>query len=495
MNDSGAAVAAAGEIEIPHNWTPRIYQGRLWNAMIGGCKRAIDIAHRRWGKDEVCLHWTCLAAHDRIATYWHMLPMASQARKAIWEAVNPHTGKRRIDEAFPHELRASTRENDMMIKLKCGSTWQVLGSDNFDSLVGSPPAGLVFSEWALCNPAAWAYLKPILDENGGWAMFITTPRGKNHAYQMYQMAKNNPKWFAEVSNVLKTGRFSRAELEEQRSEYVAMYGEDQGGAMFEQELMCSFDAAILGAYYGMEMSAAENEGRITSVQHDPALPVYTAWDLGRTDDTSIWFFQTHWGEIRVIDHYKASGKDPKHYAEVIHGRKIDVSEYGENGKPVKWKLGEPIPEHAHRIAYRYGRHWLPHDARPKSFASPRSAIEQLNDFNVKSFIVPSLSVQDGIQAARATLKHCYFDQKRCEFGIESLKNYRREWDEDAKIFTDKPVHDWCSHAADSFRYLSLIWRNPESEKPVEKPRFLHDMTANEVFWPQHQASSGSRERI
>jgi len=489
------ADVASPDIELPHNWTPRIYQGRLWNYMLRGGTRAEVIAHRRWGKDEVALHWSAVAAHDRVASYWHMLPQASQARKAIWDAINPHTGKRRIDEAFPLHLRKRTREQDMFIEFKVGSTWQVLGSDNFNSLVGSPPAGIVMSEWALCNPAAWAYLKPILDENGGWAMFITTPRGKNHAHAMLQMALRNPKWFAEVSNVLKTGRFSKSELEEQREEYRAMYGKDQGDAMFEQELMCSFEAAILGAYYGLEMADAQREGRIGSVPHDPSLPVFTAWDIGRTDDTSIWFYQVAWGEIRVIDHFKASGKDPKHYAEACHGREIIVEEHGENGKPVKWHLGAPIPESAHRIAYRYGLHWLPHDAKPKTFASPRSGLEQLRDFGIKAKITPKLSVQDGIMSARATLPHCWFDEERCDFGIESLRNYRREWDDEAKIFTDNPVHDWTSHASDAFRYLSLVWRNPESEKPVEKPRFLHDLTASEVFWPSQSSTSVQRERI
>ncbi|MGG1947097.1 hypothetical protein AB1286_20150 [Trinickia sp. NRRL B-1857] len=486
----------AAEIELPFNWTPRTYQGRLWNYLLRGGKRAIDIAHRRWGKDEVALHWTAVAAHDRVASYWHMLPQASQARKAIWDAINPHTGKRRIDEAFPLELRKRTREQDMFIEFKAGSTWQVLGSDNFNSLVGSPPAGIVMSEWALCNPAAWAYLKPILDENGGWAMFITTPRGKNHAYAMHKMALANPKWFAEVSNVLKTGRFSKAELEEQRAEYIAMYGEDQGNAMFEQELMCSFEAAILGAYYGLELAQAERDGRICSVPHDPSLPVFTAWDLGHSDDTSIWFFQVHWGEIRVIDHYRASGKDVQHYAEALLGRTIRVDERGEKGEPKKWHFDALIPEHAHRMAYRYGRHWGPHDARPKTLAgNGRSIVQQLNDFGIKMAIVPQLGLQDGIMAARATLKHCWFDEVRCEFGIESLKNYRRVWDSDKKMFDDKPEHDWTSHAADAFRYLSLIWRNPEAEKPVEKPRYLHDLTANEVFWPAQGTHQPEMERI
>lgn len=484
------------EIELPHNWTPRRYQGRLWNYLIGGGKRAIDIAHRRWGKDEVMLHWTAVAAHDRVANYWHMLPKATQARKAIWTAVNPHTGKRRIDEAFPEAIRKRTRDQDMFIEFNNGSTWQVLGSDNYDNYVGSPPAGIVLSEWALCNPAVWAYLKPILDENGGWAAFITTPRGKNHAHKMLQMALANPKWFAEVSNVLKTGRFSLAELEEQRAEYRALYGEEQGDAMFEQELMCSFEAAILGAYYGKEMAAAERDGRIGRVPHDPNLPVITVWDLGHSDDTSIWFAQVHWGEIRLIDHYRASGQGLQQYAEALSGRKIIVDERGEKGEPTRWHYSDVIPEHAHRIAYRYGRHWGPHDARPKTLAANgRSIVQQLDDFGIRMGIVPSLGLQDGIQSARATLPQCWFDAERCEFGIESLKTYRREWDDVAKIFRELPLHDWTSHAADAFRYLSLVWKFPVEERPQEAPRFFNDLTAREVFWPSQPSQPIHQERI
>jgi phage terminase large subunit len=483
-------------IRIPNGWTPRKYQMPLWRYLENGGRRAIDIAHRRWGKDDVALHWGCVAAHQRPATYWHMLPQATQARKAIWEAVNPHSGIRRIDEAFPVALRDTTREQEMMIRLKTGATWQVVGSDNFNSLVGSPPAGIVFSEFALANPYSWAYLKPILDENGGWAIFITTPRGRNHAHKMYEAAKRDPSWFAERSSALDTGRFTRKQLDEFKKEYIDLFGEDMGSAMFEQEYLCSFDAAILGAYYGKEIAEAEREGRICSVAHDASLPVFTAWDLGHSDDTSIWFFQVHWGEIRIIDHYRAAGQDLHHYAEVLCGRRIIVTERGDKGEPKKWVHGEPVPEHSHRIAYRYGRHWGPHDARPKTLAANgRSIVQQLDDYGVRMAIVPQLSVQDGIQSARSTLKHCWFDETRCAYGLDSLKNYRREWDEDKRMFKESPEHDWTSHAADAFRYLSLIWKNPESEKPIEKPRFLHDLTANEVFWPKEHVNAHERERI
>lgn len=225
-------------INIPNNWMPRWYQVSLWKYLWAGGKRAIVIGHRRWGKDDVCLHWAAVSAIRKPATYWHMLPEAAQARKAIWEAVNPNTGKRRIDEAFPKEIREVTRENEMLIKIRGGGTWQVLGSDNYSSLVGSPPYGVVFSEWALADPLAWAYIRPILRENGGWALFITTPRGSNHAKAMYEAAINRPGWHSEVSTVKKTKVLSVEALEEERQEYVSEWGEDQGSALFEQEWMC-----------------------------------------------------------------------------------------------------------------------------------------------------------------------------------------------------------------------------------------------------------------
>ena len=187
----------------------RWYQRPFHEAWVTGKKkRLIEIAHRRWGKDEISLMATCELAHKRVASYWHCLPEYEQARKALWDAINPHTGKRRIDEAFPPEIRESKDEQKMFIKLRCGSTWQLIGSDRYDSLVGSGVAGVVFSEWALANPASWAYIRPMLEENDGWASFITTPRGRNHAKAMYDMARGNPRWFAEVSTVHDTGALS-----------------------------------------------------------------------------------------------------------------------------------------------------------------------------------------------------------------------------------------------------------------------------------------------
>jgi hypothetical protein len=445
-------------VRLPANdWRPRSYQMPAWSYLEGGGLHAELIFHRRAGKDEICLHWAAIAAHQRPATYWHMLPQASQARKAIWDAINPHTGKRRIDEAFPVALRATTRENEMMIKFKCGSTWQVVGSDNYNTLVGSPPAGVVFSEWALAQPSARAYLRPILLENNGWQVYITTPRGKNHAHATYTAALGDMKAgkpvFAQLLTANDTGVMSPAQLEAERLAYINDYGEEFGEALFRQEYLCDFDAPILGSFYGREMRLAQDEGRICDVPYEPSIPVETAWDLGRTDDTAIWFFQRVRGEKRFIDHYAAAGRDIPHFAEALAG------------KP-----------------YRYGDHWLPPDARAKTLASSKSVVEQLFALGIKGKIVPNLSVQDGIQAARMIFPACWFDVTNCADGIEHLRQYQREWDEVRRTFRDTPRHDHASHDADAFRYAAVAMRDGDATPPAKpRPRFFNDMTLDELW--------------
>ena len=278
------------KIRIPYNWAPRDYQMNVWRYLERGGKRAICVWHRRAGKDDVCLHWAAASMIDKPATYWHMLPAFSQGRKAIWTAVNPHSGKRRIDEAFPHELRVNTNESEMFIRFKNGSTWQVVGSDRYDAAVGSSPAGITFSEWALSNPSAWAYLAPIVIENDGWALFITTARGRNLAKSMLDMAQARDDWFSEVLPVNVTNAMSEAAVEQQRLEYTGIFGKEAADALIDQEYYCSFfEAAILGAYWGKEMLLAEQQGRICDVPvNTEPLPVQTAWDIGVDDAMAIW---------------------------------------------------------------------------------------------------------------------------------------------------------------------------------------------------------------
>jgi len=429
-------------VELPNNWEPRKYQFGLWDALQNkGIKRGIEIAHRRWGKDDVALHHTCLEAHKRVGTYWHCLPEYAQARKAIWTAVNAHTGKRRIDEAFPEALRVATNDQEMFIRFKNGSTWQVVGSDRYNSLVGAGVAGVVFSEWALANPSAWAYMRPMVEENNGWAVFITTPRGRNHAKSMLDMATKNPRWYSEISTVETTKALSPEQLEEGLQEYISLYGEDLGTAQFEQEYYCSFNAAILGAFYAKEMLAVRNEGRLADIQPIPGKAVHTAWDLGVRDSTAIWWFQVVGDRLFILDFYMAHGTGVEHYAEICHS------------KP--WKRGVD---------------YVPHDAKVKEWGSGRTRVETMRSFELNPSLVPLATKMDGIQAVRQTLPKCVFHTRTDEEGISALEQYRREWDDERKTFKASEVHDWTSHAADAFRYLSQAWRSAPVEAIQDKPK-------------------------
>ena len=429
---------------IPNNWKPRESQRPLWNYLEKGGTRAIEIAHRRWGKDDVALHRAAVAAMTRPATYWHALPEYEQGRRSLWTAVNPHTGRRRIDEAFPEIIRAGKDEQAMMIKFVNGSTWQVIGSDRYNSLVGAGVAGVTFSEWALCNPASWGYISPMLRENNGWAAFITTPRGKNHAHTMYNQFKNDPDWFAEISTVVDTGAFDADELVKIRQEYVALYGDAFGNAQFDQEYMCSFEAAILGSYYGSELAAARADSRICRIDYDDTLPVTTVWDIGYTDDTAILFVQVLAGEVRIIDSYHASGKDLAHYAGVIRG------------KP-----------------YEYARHWLPHDAQAKTLAAAgRSVYEQMtkdHGLDNVTILQNRNTEQQGIMAVRQLFPRLWIDERQDHF-ISAIGQFQRAWNDKTKTFTDTPVHDWTNHFADTLRYLAWVWKEPVKRKaPVPNP--------------------------
>lgn len=435
----------------------------LWSYLENGGKRACAIWHRRFGKDEVCLHWAAVAVHQRTATYWHMLPEYGQGRKAIWTAVNPHTGRRRIDEAFPKELRENTNEGEMFIRFKCGSTWQVVGSDRYDAAVGSPPAGVTFSEWALSNPASWAYLAPILAENGGWAAFITTSRGRNHAKSMLDMARSTPGWFAEVLTVDDTQAIAKHIVEAQRLEYHAIFGDEAGDALIEQEYYCSFDAAVLGAFWGKELARAEREGRICDIEIDRAHPIHTAWDIGMDDPMAIWVFQVGKGFINVIDYYESSGHGFDHYCDWLNER-----------------------------GYNTGTDWVPHDAKVREPGAPkgRSRIEGLKN-NGQEFcppakqrrprLVPDQKLMDGINAGRKTIPLARFDRKRCAKGLDCLREYKAEWDPDARTFRKTPAHDWASHGADAWRYLSVSWREPMADPVVEPIRGTLEMTMEEAW--------------
>jgi hypothetical protein len=421
-------------------WVPRGDQMPLWAYLIDGGKRAVEVAHRRWGKDEIGMRYIREAAYKgefsvpRVGNYWHMLPKAEQCRKAIWEAVNPHTGKRRVDECFPVEERSQTRESDMFIRWPNGSTYQLVGSDNYNNLIGSPPVGLLFSEYAVANPQAWAILSPILEENGGWAAFISTSRGNNHLKQMHDYARVAEGWFAQLTPATQTPVFTAVQLEHIRSDLIGLFGQEFGEAMFNQEYLCSWEGATLGSYYGKQMAFAKQEGRITSVPWASGLEVFTFWDLGIDDSMTVWFGQFVGRERRWIDYYENTGYGLEHYAKVL------------KEKP-----------------YVYGRHYLPHDAAHRQLGGgeyAKTSEEILNDLGIKPTEIvqrprDGVAVINGINLVRNALSQCWFDEKKCWQGISALETYHAEYDEVKKVLKNNPAHTWESHAADAMRTFGV----------------------------------------
>ena len=358
-------------MDLPNNFTLRAYQQNVWRHFAAGGKRAVSIWHRRAGKDLTALQRTAVEAHKRIGTYWHMLPQTAQARKVVWDGLVQDTQDKSIkmiDWAFPPDIRKSTNGQEMRIELKCGSIIQLCGSDNYDSLIGSNPVGVTLSEYSVAKPAAWNYIRPILVENNGWAWFIYTPRGANHGEDLYRKAVKSPRWFAEILTVDDTRAISLGAIQEERNDGMS---ED----MIQQEFYCSFSAALVGAYYGKHMIAAEKNGQVRKVPYDPSVPVETSWDIGVDDMTSIIFWQyIPGGELHVIDYLEGSGQGLPFYL-----GKLDA-------KP-----------------YLYGTDYVPHDFKARSFAAgAKSAYDIAKAHGRKMKVIPKMNPLERIEAARAS---------------------------------------------------------------------------------------------
>lgn len=415
-----------------------------------GVRRHALCWHRRAGKDDFALHRAAVGAFERVGNYWHMLPLANQARRAIWEAVNPHTGRRRIDEAFPKELRETTREQDMFIRFKNGSTWTVFGSDNYESGIGSPPIGVVFSEYALADPQAWAFLRPILAENGGWAMFISTPRGRNHFSRLTEYARANPdEWYGEVLTVEDTHAIAPEVLDRERRELAAERGDKEAQAIIDQEYYCDFDAALPGAYYGEHMVTAGREGRIGDFPWLPNMPVGIASDLGHGDQFVNWFYQQlPSGRIRIIDVLPGSGVGIDYYAKRITALPYSIVDTiwphdGGHGN-IRDVNGTTLVMQAKGL----GWHPIRVIDRDPSVDMGIQAVRQifpLFEFNTQP--LPHMKSDGSIETMDEA-------KARMARAIDALRQYRREYDTDRQCFKDAPLHDWTSDFADALRYLA-----------------------------------------
>jgi hypothetical protein len=327
---------------------------------------------------------------------------------------------------------------------------RLVGSDNYNAIVGSPPIGLVLSEWALADPMAWAYLSPILEENGGWVMFVYTSRGNNHGRTTFETAQKTEGWFAERQTALDTPVFSHEQLERIRIEYINLFGPELGGALYAQEYLCDFAGAVMGAYYAVQIAKARAEKRITSVPWQPGIEVDTFWDLGLNDAMAIWFMQPMGKSYHWIDYYEGTGYGMEHYAKQL------------KAKP-----------------YVYGNHWMPHDAKKRELGTgeiAQSVKQMAESLGIKPIMVVDrprnmdVIIKEHIPACRNVIAISWFDEGKCGKGLNGLENYRAEYDDKKKKLGDRPLHDWTSNPADAFRTFVAGYSQNKPKKNTWRQR-------------------------
>lgn len=444
------------DIILPYKWTPRSYQLPAWQYMQGPRegKRGVCVWHRRAGKDLFAINAIATKIPERIGTYWHLLPTYKQGRAIVWNGFT-RDGRAFLDH-FPPDMVTNKNGTEMRVTFYNGANYQVVGTDDINSLVGTNPVGCVFSEYSLHDPGAWDFIRPILAENGGWALFIYTARGKNHGYHLLNMAKKNPKWFSEVLIAGNQGT-RRADGTPVISDEIIQDERDAGMSeeMIRQEFFCSFEAPMVGSYYGSQMIRAEKDKRICKVPFEPKLLVDTYWDIGVADSCAIWFVQSYGFENRVINYYECSGEGLQHYARMLRGQVEGKEETAD---------------------YVYGRHLGPHDLEVREFANnATSRKDTAKSLGIRFTIVMKHEVSDGIEQVRNLLSTCWFDEEKCERGISALRSYRKEYDEKNKVFKDRPCHDWSSHGADAFRIFAMSRKSrPKRQQRQTRAMDNHD---------------------
>lgn len=387
------------------------------------------VAHRRAGKTVACvadLIDAALRCQKPDPRFAYVAPFYVQAKDVAWGYLKRFTAP--ID-------GVKFNEAELRVDLPNGARIRLYGADNYDRMRGVYLDGVVLDEYADMPPAAWTeVIRPALADREGWAVFIGTPKGRNEFFRIWELAQDDPSWFAMMLRASESGLVKQTELDDA--------AKDMTPEQYAQEFECSFDAAILGAYYGSDIARAEREGRVGMFPLDPLLPVHTAWDLGIGDSTAIWLWQAAPDGLRVIGHIEDHGKALPHY------------------------VGE-----LSALGYRYGLDFVPHDAKARELGTGRTRVETLISLGRKPQLVPAHTVEDGINALRVMFPRIRFDAEATKHGLEALRQYRTDFDEKTKAFKNTPRHDWTSHSADAARYMAIAYRDMVAPpKPVKKPQ-------------------------
>lgn len=428
-------------------FTPRWYQIPLFDAIENkGYKRVLAILPRRAGKDISSFTVMLRQAIKRVGVYWYILPTYAQGKKVIFDGID-NQGKRFLD-YIPPALITSINSQEMKIKLINGSMIQIIGANKIDNLVGANPIGCVFSEYALINDRrVYQLIRPILSANDGWCIMISTPRGRNHLFDLWKIAQDNPhEWFSYRLTLDDTKHIPLEQIEIERAS--GELSED----LIQQEYYVSFSCGVEGAYYTRYLDTMRFNNQITHVPWELDHPVHTAWDLGMRDKTSIIFFQNIGTSVRIIDCYENSDVGLEHYTSLL------------KSKP-----------------YQYGTHIAPHDIKVREMGTGLSRREKAQQLGVSFDLAPNLSITDGIEAVRSSLGKIWIDDGKCGPIIKMLESYRKEYDVKRQVYRENPLHDKFSHMADALRYMCIS---------LHKTR--DGMTAEDVRKQYEQALYGTQ---
>ena len=429
-------------LEYPHKLIPRPYQLDVWRAFFDeGKKRFINVWHRRAGKDKTWWNIMIAEATRKVGNYIYCLPEIKHAKKVIWESIDARTGIKFLDH-IPESQIASTDKAELLIRLKNGSTIQLCGADNYDSLVGSNPVGIVYSEFSLCHPLSWQYLQPILAENDGWAAFIFTPRGDNHAHELYEQNLNNANWHVNMLTVDETREWDGSECVTQDA-IEAARAAGMRAQMIQQEFYCSFEAALVGAYWAEELAQLLKKGHICDYGLNARYPVDTFWDLGIGDSTALWFTQSLGNNTyNLINYYENNGQRIDHYVDIVKDFKT-----------------------ANRVSY--GTHYMPHDAKNRSIQTGMTTADYATSLGLNVCVLERpLHKADAIEAGRFILPNCRIHAENCRNGLACLRSYQASYNERLRV-SGAPLHNWASHGADAFM---LFAQNALSDEKVNESK-------------------------
>ena len=424
-------IIKAKQINIPNGYTPRWYQEGLFAT---DKSRIFLVWPRQIGKDTSCWAFMCKEAAKIPGNYFYVFPTKEDARRSLWEKIID-SGEKLLS-FLPDTIITRLSNQEMIIETKTGSiisTIRVVGLDkNPDAIRGITPQGVVFSEFAFSDPDAYKNLIPALRRKGNWLIINSTPNGQNHFYDMREGVKGSDKWFYSEYQALWPERPNYIHIED--PEYFQTLVKE--GIMtwddIEREFGCSFTTGMKGSYYADQIELAKTTKRVGTFCHDARYAVDTFWDIGKTDDTTVWFRQMSGNRIIWMDYYEMSAKSIEFYIEMLLEK-----------------------------GYRYRTHFLPHDASHRvnsteshDLISTRELAEDYaTEIRVSGdwVVLDKLPVQDGINAVRSRFSRYHFDEEKCSLGIKHLQLYHRKWDKHRKVFIKDPVHDKDSHAADAIR--------------------------------------------